>query len=147
MKIIKFTKKKDGMYSLLLEDDDTILIHEDLILKYGLLMHKELDDDLRDSIEKENLNYTAKTVAIKYITTRFRSEKELRAYLKKKDVDKEIIDIVIDSLKKDNYVNDELFCEMFVNDKINRPFGTTANHGGRGKSIRLRLTCPLSAPA
>ena len=34
-------------------------------------------------------------------------------------VDKEIIDITIDSLKKDNYVNDELFCEMFINDKIN----------------------------
>jgi len=119
MKIIKFTKKKDGMYSLLLEDSETVLVHEDLILKYGLLLSKELDEDKKDLIEQENLNYTAKTVALKYITTRFRSEKELRDYLKKKMVDKEIIDITIDSLKKDNYVNDEIFCEMFINDKIN----------------------------
>ena len=119
MKIIKFTKKKDGMYNLLLEDDNTILVHEDLILKYGLLLSKDIDDKLRETILQENLNYTAKTVALKYITTRFRSEKELREYLKKKMVDKDIIDIVIDSLKKENYVNDELFCEMFINDKIN----------------------------
>ena len=77
MKIIKFTKKKDGMYSLLLEDSETVLVHEDLILKYGLLLSKELDEDKKDLIEQENLNYTAKTVALKYITTRFRSEKEL----------------------------------------------------------------------
>ena len=55
MKIIKFTKKKDGMYSLLLEDNDLILVHEDLILKYGLLLHKEIDDDIRFQIEQENL--------------------------------------------------------------------------------------------
>ena len=130
MKIIKFTKKRDGMYSLLLEDDDTILVHEDLILKYGLLMHKEIDDDLRDKIEGENLNYTAKTVALKYITTRFRSEKEVREHLNKKGVDKDIINIVVDSLKKDNYINDELFCEMFINDKI------TLTLEGPGKIVK-----------
>ena len=64
MKIIKFTKKKDGMYSLLLEDNDVILVHEDLILKHDLLLKKDIDDKLRDTIEKENLNYTAKTVAL-----------------------------------------------------------------------------------
>jgi len=119
MKIIKFTKKKDGMYSLLLEDDDVILVHEDLILKYGLLLSKDISSDVRDKIEGENLNYTAKTVVLKYITTRFRSEKEVREHLKKKGVDKDIIDIVVDSLKKENYINDELFTDMFINDKIN----------------------------
>lgn len=119
MKIIKFTKKKDGMYSLLLEDDDLILVHEDLILKYGLLLHKEIDDDTREKIEEENLNYTAKSVALKYITTRFRSEKEIREHLSKKGVNKDIIDVVVTDLKKDNYVNDEMYAEMFIHDKIN----------------------------
>jgi regulatory protein len=119
MKIVKFTKKKDGMYSLLLEDNDLILVHEDLILKYGLLLHKEIDDDTRYKIEEENLNYTAKSVALKYITTRFRSEKELREHLSKKGVNKDIIDIVVNDLKKDGYVNDETFTEMFIHDKIN----------------------------
>ena len=119
MKIIKYTKKKDGMYSLLLEDNDLILVHEDLILKYGLLLHKDIDEDIREKIEEENLNYTAKTVALKYITTRFRSEKELKDYLDKKGVNKDIIDIVIKDLKKDNYINDEIYTEMFIHDKIN----------------------------
>lgn len=119
MKIIKFTKKKDGMYSLLLEDNDLILVHEDLILKYGLLLHKEIDDETRFQIEQENLNYTAKSVALKYITTRFRSEKEIREHLNKKGVNKDIVDVVINDLKREGYVNDESFAEMFIHDKIN----------------------------
>jgi regulatory protein len=119
MKIIKYTKKKDGMYSLLLEDNDTVLVHEDLILKHGLLLNKELDDALRDTIEKENLNYTAKTVALKYITIRFRSEKELREYLKKKLVDNNNIDVVISDLKREGYINDESYAQMYINDRIN----------------------------
>jgi regulatory protein len=119
MNIIKFTKKKDGMYSLLLEDNDIILVHEDLILKYGLLLNKTISDELREQIEEENLNYTAKTVALKYITIRFRSEKEMREHLSKKGVNKDIIDIVIDSLKKEGYIDDKRFASMFINDKIN----------------------------
>ena len=38
MNIKKFVKKKDGMYSLELEDDSKTLVHEDLILKYDLLL-------------------------------------------------------------------------------------------------------------
>ena len=119
MKILKFTKKKDGMYSLLLENDDLLIVHEDLILKYGLLLHKEIDEDEIEKIEEENLNYTAKTVALKYITIRFRSEKEVREHLSKKGVNKEIIDFIIDSLKKEGYINDDNFAKMFIHDKIN----------------------------
>ena len=119
MKILKFTKKKDGMYSLLLENDDLIVVHEDLILKHGLLLHKEIDEDQIEKIEEENLNYTAKGVALKYITVRFRSEKEVKEYLSKKGVNKEIIDFTIESLKKEGYINDDNFSKMFIHDKIN----------------------------
>jgi len=119
MKILKFTKKKDGMYSLLLEDNDLLIVHEDLILKYGLLLHKEISDEDREKIEEENLSYTAKTVALKYITIRYRSVKELREYLSKKGVNKDIIENVIKDLKNEGYLNDDSFAKMFIHDKIN----------------------------
>ena len=65
------------------------------------ITNNEIVETLVD-MEKENLNYTAKTVALKYITVRFRSEKELRDYLKKKLVDNDIIDIVIKDLLLDS---------------------------------------------
>ena len=43
MKIEKFSKNKDGMYLITLEDGNKIKIHEDLILKYELLLSKKLD--------------------------------------------------------------------------------------------------------
>ena len=118
MKINKFTKEKNGMYKLTLEND-ILLVHEDLILKYDLLLKKELTDSLREKIEEENLIYVAYNLSIKYLATRARSEKEIYEYLSKKEVDDKVIKECIQLLKKNNYINDELFAKAYINDKIN----------------------------
>ena len=79
MKIIKFVKKKNGMYLLKIEDGNEYKVHEDLILKYGLLLHKELDDDLVEKILEENKVYEVYEVALKYLNVRLRSKNELYA--------------------------------------------------------------------
>ena len=119
MKIDKYVKDKNGMYKLLLDNDDILLIHEDLILKYELLLKKNIDDSLREKIEKENLIYTAYNLSIKYLNTKARSEKEIYEYLKKRQVDDDIIKECISLLRKNNYINDELYSKMYINDKIN----------------------------
>lgn len=68
MKINKFTKKKNGMYDISFEGGRTITAHEDIILKYELLIKKELTEELEQKIEKENITYIAYDLAIKYIT-------------------------------------------------------------------------------
>ena len=118
MKINKFTKDKNGMYKLTL-DNDILLVHEDLILKYDLLIKKELNDSLREKIEEENLIYVAYNLSIKYLASKARSEKEIYEYLSKKEVDSKVIKECISLLKKNNYINDELFAKAYINDKIN----------------------------
>lgn len=92
MNINKFVKKKNGMYSIFLEDGDVLVVHEDLILKYDLLLTKKISDEGKEKILAENLNYIAYSLAIKYITVRQRSRKEIIKYLSDKNVDKNIID-------------------------------------------------------
>ena len=57
MKIKNFKKKKDGFYQITLENTLTITIHEDLILKYELLLKKEISLEDMASLEKENQIY------------------------------------------------------------------------------------------
>lgn len=118
MKINKFVKKKDGMYNVELEDGSKLLIHEDLILKYDLLLKRELDDKDYKLISDENMSYSAYNKAIKYIGIRMRSIFELRSYLKKYVDNENIINQVVDKLLSQGYLNDEMFARSYVNDRI-----------------------------
>lgn len=118
MKIIKFVKKKNGMYLLKIEDGNEYKVHEDLILKYGLLLHKELDDDLVEKILEENKVYEVYEVTLKYLNVRLRSKNELYAYLIKKGYSEEITLNAIQKLKIQGYLNDKVYATSFVHDKI-----------------------------
>ena len=56
MKIIKYTKKSANKYNILLENQESISLYSDLILKYNLLILKEIDNNTLEAIKKDNLN-------------------------------------------------------------------------------------------
>ena len=84
MKIEKFSKSKNSMYILTLDNSDKIKIHEDLILKYELLLTKTVDNNLLEQLLMENQIYEIYEIALKYLKIRLRSRKELKNYLIKK---------------------------------------------------------------
>ena len=118
MEIKKFTRMKNGMYKLHLDDDSSIVVHEEVILKKDLLITKKIDDEDVKNIDKLNNNYNAYDIAVKYIGVKLRSCFEVHEYLEKKEIDKVIIHEVIEKLKKQNYLNDSVFAKAFVNDRI-----------------------------
>lgn len=118
MKIGKFSKAKNGMYLLFLEDGNKIKIHEDLILKYELLLSKEIDEDLIEKINLENQIYEIYSVALKYLNSRLRSRKELSNYLSKKGYSSENVNSVILLLSKQGYLDDKIYTNSFIHDKI-----------------------------
>lgn len=124
MEIKKFTKMKNGMYKLHLEDGSSVIAHEELILKKDLLLSKEIDDEDVKNIDKLNNNYNAYDIAVKYIGVKLRSCYEVHEYLEKKEIDKVIIHEVLDKLKSQKYLDDEIFAKAFVNDRIK-----FSNHG------------------
>lgn len=118
MKIEKFTKNKNGMYILVLDNGNKIKVHEDLILKYELLLSKKINEKLLEAIQKENQIYEIYEVALKYINTRLRSSKELIEYLKKKGYEYDSINQVLSMLKKQGYLDEAIYASSFVHDKI-----------------------------
>ena len=118
MEIIKYEKKKNGMYCVYFSNGNNVDIHEDIILKYNLLIKKEASDNEIDKMLDENKVYIAYDLSIKYIATKMRSRKEIREYLIKKLFDKDTIDKVLLLLEKEKYIDDYTYAKAFVNDKI-----------------------------
>ena len=139
MKINKFTKKKDGMYSVTLEDETKLLVHEDIILKYDLLIKKKITEEEIEKILEENLNYIAYNLALKYITTKMRCKREVEEYLRNKKVDDTIIKKVIEMLEYSKYLDEDQYVVSFINDKI------TLTNDGPNKIVKELLAKDINS--
>ena len=118
MKILKYEKKGNNTYKIYLENNQTINLYEDVIIKHNLLYKKEIDKTLLEKLDKDNNKEDIYNKCIKYISVRIRSINEIKEYLKRKEIDSLLIEKTIDKLIKNNLLNDELFTKAFVNDKL-----------------------------
>lgn len=63
----------------------------------------------------------------RYLGIRNRSEKEIRDYLSKKKADHEIIEVIVEKLTKQKFLDDEVFARGWVNQRARlRPKGKNA---------------------
>ena len=118
MKILKFVKDKGNKYKVIIDDDEYV-IHDDTIVKYNLLIKKEITKSELDEILLYNQEMDSFYLALKYISKKMRSEREIREYLKKKEVASAVIDKVIVALRKRNYIDDERYIRAYINDQVN----------------------------
>lgn len=124
MKILKYTKKKNGLYKLMLDNGKSIDLYENVILDNDLLLTKEINDF--DKVLRDNSFYVCYFDAIKMINTRLRSEKEVRDRLNSRDYSSHNVEKTISLLLKQGYINDKTFANSYVNDAI-----ITTYHGPR----------------
>ena len=115
MKINKYKKLKTNTYKLVLDNKEEIVLYDDTIIKYDLLRTKEIND--LDSIIKYNKSIESYYIAIKYITRKLRTEKEVRNKLV--DYPSKAIDNTIERLIKEGYINDKNYLKISIKDYIN----------------------------
>ena len=116
MKILSFKKLKGSKYKVLLEDNTSINLYENLILKENLLLTKEIKD--LETIFDKNKEYSIMEKSLSYISYKQRSVKELKTHLKGKGYNDNQIEDTIAYLLKNNYLNDNSFARAFINDQI-----------------------------
>ncbi len=118
MKILKFKKSAKGKYKLLLDNNKSITLYEDVIINNNLLLTKEIKEEELDSLMKQNNDIHVYGIALNYISIRMRSIKEIKDYLKRKEVSEKLIDKTVDKLIKSGYLNDFNFAKAYVNDQL-----------------------------
>ena len=66
----------------------------------------------------------AQSLALRYLSYRPRTCKEVHDHLAKKEIDQDIIEEVLDYLSGLSYLDDENFCELWIRDRVNlKPMG------------------------
>ena len=123
MKILKYKKLTGGKYKVTLDTMD-LMLYEEVILKYNLLITKEIDPLEIEKISNDNLFYEIYYDAIKSINSRIKSIYDIRMFLKKKEYPIDVIESVIDKLLKQGYLNDLIYTKSFINNQI-----VTTNNG------------------
>lgn len=118
MKILKYKKKKNGQYELELESGEKLSLYEEVILKYELLLKKKIDEKEREKILLSNQEYDVYYVALKSLKSRFKSEKDLRDFLLKKEYPQDYVDKAIQKLLKQGYLNDRNFAKAYINQQM-----------------------------
>ena len=124
MKIIKCKKTTKGRYKIYLDDERELLLYEDAILKFELLLKKEIDEEYIMEVEKYNQECDVYNVALESIKHRFKSVYDLREFLLKKEYPGDLIEKVIEKLEIQGYLNDRSFAKSYINNQI-----STTNKG------------------
>lgn len=119
MKILKLKKESKDKYKLFLDNNESITLYEDVIIKNNLLLSKEIENDKLDYLINQNNDIYAYNVALNYITFKMRSVKEVTDHLLKKGFDNIIIKKVLERLIKEGYLNDLNFAKAFIKDRMN----------------------------
>ena len=117
MKIKKISKKKGSLYEIILDNNELLNLYDDVILKYNLLLKKEIDEKEIKEIIKFNSYLEGYYKALKFINTKLRTEKEIAKKLK--DYEKDAINYTIERLKKEGLLNKDLYIKAYINDEVN----------------------------
>ena len=117
MKIISYKKKNINTYEVTLSNNESVVLYEDIILKYELLLKKDITKIELGKAKNENEKYFIYYEALKYISKKMRTEKEIRN--KFKEYQKDSLNYAIERLKKEKYLNNEIYIKAYINDIIN----------------------------
>lgn len=118
MKINKFKKVGKNKYKIIFDNTD-LTLYEDVILKYDLLIKKDVDLDLIDKIIEENKYEDAFESSVSYTEIKMRNKKEIIEYLRKKEFNESHINYAVNKLNKLNLLNEKRYIEAYINDKVN----------------------------
>lgn len=91
----------------------------EILYKYGLSEDMEVDREFIDEVLLEEEWLKAKDKALKFLSYRQRSQKEIEDKLKKEGFNDEIIEKTVDFLKSYNLIDDIAFAKNFMMDKSN----------------------------
>jgi regulatory protein len=118
MKIQKFVKDNGNKYKVYV-DDEVYKLYDDIIVKYGLTMKSSISKEELDKVLEENDKLSSYYESIKYISRKMRSTKEIKEYLRNKDISEDVINETVNKLKENNFLNDDLYLKAYVTDRLN----------------------------
>jgi len=115
---IERQKKRNQRVSIFVDGKFALGIHENVLVKYGLRKGDAIDERTMRVISNDEEFNSAKDKALRLMSYRLRSEKELRERLKKEEYPAAAIDRALEHLRSLRLLDDTAFAHALVHDLI-----------------------------
>lgn len=119
MRITSIEKEnnKDPIYKIYIDNEYSFSIPEENYFKLNLYEKDEISEE-EIKVIKNTANFAAaKSKAFVYISYKFRTEKEVRLKLEDESFNSNIIEKVLNELKAEGYINDNLYIRKYLHDR------------------------------
>ncbi len=115
-------KKNKNRYNIFLDhgngEEYSFSVDEDVLVKFRLQKNMELDKPTIEQMVQTDTVHKSFTLALNYLSYRMRSEKEIKDYLKDKEVEEDHIEEVIRRLHEQNLLDDQEFANSLVRTRV-----------------------------
>lgn len=111
---IKQQVKRQSRYSIYVDGKYAFSLSDTELLKSGIRIGKEYDEAALGELQSTALLDKAMMRALDYLARRPRSEWEIRDYLKRKEYDSPTIEVILNKLSDNGYIDDVKFAEAWV---------------------------------
>ena len=115
---IEAQKKNDDRVNIYVNDEFFIAIFTELVYTFNLKKGMTIEEESLKHILKEEMYMKAKNKALNILAKADQSEKKIREKLSS-DFEDDTIDMVIEFLKKNNFINDDILAQKIVNTNVN----------------------------
>ena len=113
---INYNKSKE-VFEVVFEDETKLLLNYNIFEKYKVSVDMYFSEDEILEMKYFSDIERAKSRAINYISGKLKTKYEVRLKLKENGFAEDVIDEVLDILEKEEYLNDKVYCEIFIEDK------------------------------
>lgn len=115
---VERNRKNKDKVSVYIDNKYCFSMEEEDFLRLNLYEKREISEEEINHIRK-NINYRlAKSTAVKFLSLKYRCEKEVRSKLESQGFDYEDIEDAIEELKSMGYINDKIYAQKYVHDRI-----------------------------
>lgn len=111
---IKQQVNRQDRYSIFVDDKYLFSLSENELMKSGIRINREYSASELDELKETAVLDKAYMRSLDLLARRPRSEWEIRDYLKRKDYEPEIIEIIVKRLKNAKYIDDFAFGKSWV---------------------------------
>ena len=118
MKITSIKHTSGSKYELMI-DNKKHIIYDDVLLAFNIYKPGEISKDIYEKIIEDNSFYEGYYKAIKFISFKMRSEKEVYQKLNSLEIDKKSIGKIIAKLREEGYIDNKKYARAFILDEVN----------------------------
>lgn len=117
---LTISTRKNDYVNIFVDGDFYVQVHIDIITKYGLKKGEEISTELGTKLHDDKRTVYVKQTALRFVCYKPRTEYQVRTKLRDKEFTQDEITLAIDFLYEFDYLNDDDYCRMFINDYLLR---------------------------